>query len=155
MSWVMGGAYPVREGRVFPCVGDTEYQCSCNLAYDGSTIRTTSLQTTDLLTYSSLRSFLLPGDSDNCFDCFLQQECAENPLGGDPLCLPCGWCATSKLSLHAQSARVGWCCGAVKYQTDSHKCTHDALSISWAHGNSARARCFRFGPVFSMVKSWF
>jgi len=35
------------------------------------------------------------GDVSNCFDCFLQQECAANPLGGDPLCSPCGWCATN------------------------------------------------------------
>jgi len=33
------------------------------------------------------------GDAKNCFDCFLEQECVPNPLGGDPLCTPCGWCA--------------------------------------------------------------
>ena len=36
------------------------------------------------------------GDVDNCFDCLLQQECTANPFGGDPLCSPCGWCATNE-----------------------------------------------------------
>ena len=36
------------------------------------------------------------GDVDNCFDCLLQQECTASPFGGDPLCSPCGWCATNE-----------------------------------------------------------
>jgi len=36
------------------------------------------------------------GDASNCFDCFLQQECVDNPLGGDPVCTPCGWCASKQ-----------------------------------------------------------
>mmetsp|Transcript_25156 Transcript_25156/g.50417 ORF Transcript_25156/g.50417 Transcript_25156/m.50417 type:complete len:202 (-) Transcript_25156:461-1066(-) len=34
------------------------------------------------------------GDANNCFECFLQEECVDNPLGGDPICTPCGWCAS-------------------------------------------------------------
>jgi len=33
-------------------------------------------------------------DANNCFDCFLQQECYNNPLG-EPWCEPCGWCASN------------------------------------------------------------
>ncbi|EKX51346.1 hypothetical protein GUITHDRAFT_151046 [Guillardia theta CCMP2712] len=32
-------------------------------------------------------------EATNCFDCFVQQECYPNPLGGDPICSPCGWCS--------------------------------------------------------------
>jgi len=41
------------------------------------------------------------GDVNNCFDCFLQQECAANPFGGDPICSPCGWCASN-------SSKASW-----------------------------------------------
>lgn len=52
------------------------------------------------------------GDVTNCFDCFLQQECTANPLGGDPLCSPCGWCATNASKVTWSADVKGECVAA-------------------------------------------
>merc|ERR1712216_802518 len=49
------------------------------------------------------------GDVDNCFDCFQQQQCVSNPFGGDPICTPCGWCATNKTKLSWSADVKGEC----------------------------------------------
>jgi hypothetical protein len=48
------------------------------------------------LAHTGFDAWTRAGDVDNCFDCFQQQQCVSNPFGGDPICTPCGWCATSK-----------------------------------------------------------
>jgi hypothetical protein len=65
----------------------------------------------------------------------LGQECVANPLGGDPLCTPCGWCTSSNdgeiffeecdIIIHQQNFLLSWL--MTKQSTVFFSCSQFAL----------------------------